>query len=447
VLLTLVFLSLPPLSAVLVKWAGLSGRGTFLYEALLLACLGVVLPHGLKSLFVTPLLAVTLAAIGLAKAGVDSDFAPVIAVELVKQRDTIALLGFGALAAMAVFWMLQAWSLRRALIASYRRVCLVAVCASCLLSIAWLTNQTVAAGLFGSVTHGLTRGIANYAPLFGTNVSTPLRPEESALGTYVQRAAPAKHLLLLVVESGDIAPITDNESLRRLISRHPDQIELLGSGTVPFDGSTIHGEFRELCGLSIRSIDLSSPPECATLQAFTQAGYSLSAWHGYSGFFYRRDVWWSRIGFGANTAFREGFDGESGCTRYFRGACDRVVVEKALEWLFARPKGLAYVLTLDTHFPLSPGRLMHPGAEGLDCMAEPICLIAQHITGTVDLIRSTVNARAETVDVVLVGDHAFPKAGYPTHGQVGYVVLRLDGTRNANAAPPASSYLAKTQSN
>ncbi len=229
------------------------------------------------------------------------------------------------------------------------------------------------------------------------------------------------NLVLVVVESWGLS---QDSPLKQALVQGYTQTDLLAKydvlqGIVPFYGSTIAGEARELCGsgfgfhlLVASTSDLKS---CVPtrLAAF---GYDTIAMHGMTDRMFDRAKWYRTIGF-KERWFNEQFEQEGlpDCIGAFVGTCDADIagsIGQRLKEQTPQPYFIHW-MTLNSHLPvLVPAPLKH----GAPCLAafslvpnSVLCSwyqlienvhqsVAQIALG--DLARPTV--------FVIVGDHAPP---------------------------------------
>lgn len=189
-------------------------------------------------------------------------------------------------------------------------------------------------------------------------------------------------------------------------------------GTVPFDGPTTGGEFRELCGQlrTYRSAPSEPLPTClpARLRA---RGYTTIALHGFRRGLFDRKSWYPRIGFDSivdDAVIRAAGDVPL-CGSIFRGPCDAAVgpVFTHLLQVPAGSRRFVYWLTLSAHFPADSH-----AAEGssFDCRIwaplaedESACMLARIWSRDLAAVRATALASGlPPTRFVIVGDHAPP---------------------------------------
>jgi hypothetical protein len=190
-------------------------------------------------------------------------------------------------------------------------------------------------------------------------------------------------------------------------------------GTVPFYGSTVAGEARELCGNTLGFQLMEAP--AAELQnclpkRLTGLDYHAVALHGMDGKFFRRSTWYKTIGF-QEEWFHDQFaaEGLPNCTGPFWGTCDADIAEwmgRRLEKRKTDPEFL-YWVTLNSHLPVPvPAVLPAPASCSLTqslALQLSLCswyqLVANVHRSAADLAMGSLGR--PTV-FVIVGDHAPP---------------------------------------
>lgn len=189
-------------------------------------------------------------------------------------------------------------------------------------------------------------------------------------------------------------------------------------GTVPYDGPTTAGEFRELCGelRTYRTAPREALPGClpARLRA---RGFRTIALHGFRRGLFDRKSWYPRIGFDSivdDAVIRGGRDVPL-CGSIFRGPCD-AAVGSIFAALLATPRDahrFVYWLTLSAHFPADTRAAQ---GSAFDCgvwraLAEDTnaCLLARIWSRDLAAVRSAALSPATPpTRFVVVGDHAPP---------------------------------------
>jgi phosphoglycerol transferase MdoB-like AlkP superfamily enzyme len=259
------------------------------------------------------------------------------------------------------------------------------------------------------------------------------------------------NLVLILVESWGLA---QDMGVRDALVQPYSRPELLAryevlQGTVPFNGSTVAGEARELCGnnlgFDILAISDRESHNCLP-DRLVALGYRSIALHGMDGGMFNRSTWYKSIGFQGEW-FRDEFrqQGLPDCMGAFVGTCDSAIAEwigNRLEKQDADPD-FVYWMTLNSHLPvLIPSAL--PAAA--DCsrtslLSEqpPLCSWYQLVSNVHDSVFRLAMAKlARPTVFVIVGDHAPPFANPALRSQfsgtvVPYVLL-LPRTGNGIAS-------------
>jgi phosphoglycerol transferase MdoB-like AlkP superfamily enzyme len=224
-------------------------------------------------------------------------------------------------------------------------------------------------------------------------------------------------ILSISVEAFGLA---DDQAFNDAI-RAPLESRLAGTYSIearahPYKGATLAGELRELCGLRIsgtptRAAATSIRPRC--LPAHLDAlGYSTTAMHGNSRFFYNRGELYSALGFQRTYFYEElSVRGSKICsTRSFSGICDDDVLAVAMRSLEGGSKAFVHVMTLETHFPLTattPEDRRCDSAANEDARA--LCVYKNSFRRAMNSIASAIETAKVKPDVVYIyGDHAPP---------------------------------------
>ena len=190
-------------------------------------------------------------------------------------------------------------------------------------------------------------------------------------------------------------------------------------GTVPFYGSTVAGEARELCGSTIgfqlMQIPASELEGCLP-KRLDALGYHTVALHGMDGAFFDRTTWYQTIGF-QEAWFRNQFqqEGLPNCPSVFPGTCDAAIAEwigRRLEENSAKPE-FVYWVTLNSHLPVpTPSPLKTPDS----CSFAPSLAQQPSLCSWYQLVANVHHSVADMVMTdlarptifVIVGDHAPP---------------------------------------
>jgi hypothetical protein len=210
-------------------------------------------------------------------------------------------------------------------------------------------------------------------------------------------------------------------------------------GSVPFNGSTIPGEARELCGASLgfHLLDAAPPELTGCLPArLAELGYGNIALHGMDGNLFGRTHWYRTIGF-QEAWFHNQFQarGLPDCDGALIGTCDADIaswISRRLDENHPRPYFIHW-MTLNSHLPvLVPSQV----PNGAPCNAPlslqpntPLCSWYQLIANVHRSVAAIATSElARPTIFVIVGDHA-PPFGSPvlfnrfSHSDVPYVIL------------------------
>ena len=190
-------------------------------------------------------------------------------------------------------------------------------------------------------------------------------------------------------------------------------------GKTPFQGGTIAGEFRELCGeargLSVLAEAADHLQQCWPAK-LNREGYSTLAVHGFTSLMFNRRSWYDRFGF-QKTAFLEDLSRQrlTRCNGAFHGICDADVAKWIGDKLLVPGRtGPAYVhwVTLNTHLPIAP---LAPGVSRQDCVATGIDIESSLCSWFEQslIVHRSVSQLATRPGLrptvfVIVGDHAPP---------------------------------------
>jgi Sulfatase len=264
------------------------------------------------------------------------------------------------------------------------------------------------------------------------------------------------NVVLVVVESWGLADAPLREALVAPYQQPAllDRYQVM-QGTVPFHGSTIPGESRELCGdtlgYHLLTATASELTHCLP-DRLVSLGYYPIALHGMNGNMFNRSHWYTAIGF-KESWFHDDFrqQGLPDCGGAFVGACDADVAAWLGRWLRnnrGRPN-FVHWMTLNSHVPVAvPSGL----AAGAACIAAlqlkpdtPLCSWYQLVANVHRSVAriAAADLRRPTVFIV-VGDHS-PPFGDPaiyhrfSFTEVPYLILLpRTGTGQQTAMPPAS---------
>jgi hypothetical protein len=230
-----------------------------------------------------------------------------------------------------------------------------------------------------------------------------------------------RNIVLVLVESWGSARNSAWQAAVTAPLRDPAITDMYSveTGTVPFHGPTVPGEFRELCGVSSavsdRPTDLPNVMEHCLPAVYSRYGRTTLL-HGFDGHLFNRENWSSRLGF-QRVLFRHDLSKLSvrQCDGPFGGACDDDVARWIGDELSSHPQEyqLIYWLTLNSHLPVQklsdPSNPLKCGTTGALADDEATC-------GLLSLIEQVHHSIAEIAkrpdlpetEFLLVGDHAPP---------------------------------------
>jgi hypothetical protein len=251
------------------------------------------------------------------------------------------------------------------------------------------------------------------------------------------RSESRPNIVLVVVESWGLFEDRRSQQLFENIYATPDlskkyQIQF---GKVPFHGSTVNGEVRELCGSNL-GFDVERAPArelTSCLPARLDAlGYSTTAAHGMVRYMFLRDDWYRNLGF-EDIWFRNRFKQNHfpECVGAFRGICDSAIASWMTKELQASTSPqFFYWMTLNAHLPLPvPSGVSDPAScSPLRAVTAPFCSWYQIEAKLHQSIAAMAGAVRRPSVFIVVGDHAPPFSNMEVRSQfsqqdVPYVLL------------------------
>jgi len=228
------------------------------------------------------------------------------------------------------------------------------------------------------------------------------------------------HVVLVVVESyGQLLDAAAASALAAPYSRAELKSRYrMETGVVPFQGGTVSGELRELCGVTGDASTVPVPDNASSACLpilLSKRGYRSTAIHGYVGEMFGRNAWYPKLGFTESLFLRDlnKHPKLHDCDGFFAGACDSDVARFIQSILVAHrdhPQ-FVYWLTLNSHLPVPPS--INVGQD-LDCSANGIsdrdvCVWAQLIFNVNDAIAKIASDPAiGPTEFIVVGDHGPP---------------------------------------
>lgn len=229
-------------------------------------------------------------------------------------------------------------------------------------------------------------------------------------------------IILIMVESlGEFSTPELNDIQMAPILALKDHAGItVDSGNVKFEGSTVPGELRELCGIKLLAVHpkISVLPihDCLP-KKFDEAGYHTLAIHGFIGTMFSRNRWYPALGFD-EVWFAPEIDGLIGnanrCGIAFHGICD-VDIWKKIVALYSdksQSKRFVYWLTLSAHLPVErPHQSDYFRCTDYQALAQntELCsLVMRHRQLFSEIAKSIQNGDLHNSRIILVGDHAPP---------------------------------------
>lgn len=160
-------------------------------------------------------------------------------------------------------------------------------------------------------------------------------------------------ILLIVNESyGYFKDKKINHDIIKSIVKQQKNFKLFKYGYFPYKGVTIGGEFRELCDKNSRGVDFDSLQnaysDCIPLK-MKKSGFTTVAVHGGDEDFYKRKLWYPKVGF-SEIYFDKKFPDLKNC-KAFNGKCDSDLMSFIASKFTGDSKKFIYWLTISTHEP------------------------------------------------------------------------------------------------
>lgn len=225
------------------------------------------------------------------------------------------------------------------------------------------------------------------------------------------RTAMPEKLLLVVVESWGLThnPV-ENQFWRELW--HASDFLQLDTGSVHSQGSTLQGEFRELCGLIPQTLRIEDVPHAADClpNRLRAQGWQTRAFNGASPRMYRNGNWYPQIGF-AQRYFLPELMLEGKLCANMPGICDYSIADKVVQTLHEEGRQFSYWMTLNSHTPYKRSDLSAADVPAIVC---PVLGLdgarCSHSALLYDFMKSLKGALLRNpvpgLRIVLVGDHA-----------------------------------------
>ena len=219
-----------------------------------------------------------------------------------------------------------------------------------------------------------------------------------------------RRVVLMLVESWGETQGTLGTIASDIRSRNFQSVEY---GFASYRGSTLSGEFRELCSIYVQPSD-SSMTEIAHLKCapkyFYEKNYQVIGIHGYQSSFYARSLFWARFGI-KNQMFGDRFKTKPQCPGPFPGVCDENLIRKSIDMLdeAANPT-FVYILTLSSHEPMDPAALDRRGKYFNEVQVQHSTQIVTRRAISAMVERLEERRSSECTLVYIAGDHQPPSA-------------------------------------
>jgi len=235
-------------------------------------------------------------------------------------------------------------------------------------------------------------------------------------------------ITVMMMESWGERP-ADLSALRTALLAIPG-VKSVESGYDKFHGSTLPGEVRELCGTKLDFKHSKTLSDKCLPRVLRADGYQTSAFHGFDGYFYSRDVVYPALGF-QTVRFRKDLRAVDSCGGAFPGRCDDDTAAYALAQAARPGKQFSYMMSLSAHAVIDPktlarpyvtaNRLNRPGSDGQVLDRALILQTVRMAAGNPALAGGMLYFN---------GDHNPPEEaealGLPA-GQTPYLLVRLKG--------------------
>jgi phosphoglycerol transferase MdoB-like AlkP superfamily enzyme len=226
----------------------------------------------------------------------------------------------------------------------------------------------------------------------------------------------AENVVLVMVESLGEArdPALANWIEQPLLSGDISKRYSVSRGTVEFEGSTVFGELRELCGLrgvGMRMAELQTSQTGGCLPAKLNArGYETVSIHGVTSAMFRRSEWYPRLGF-QRMIFPENWPRKDPnfCNAQFHGICDLDGAGAVRDELLAatRPE-FVYWLTIESHVQLDSAERKPSAGDCKNIEAEVCQMVTTQRNVLTEIAKIVLDPALKPTRFVVVGDHSPP---------------------------------------
>jgi phosphoglycerol transferase MdoB-like AlkP superfamily enzyme len=226
----------------------------------------------------------------------------------------------------------------------------------------------------------------------------------------------------VVVESlGEFLDRNLNDYQLEPLLRLKDQVGVrVQTGAVGFEGSTVPGELRELCGIRLLTVNPSVSvlqTETCLPRTFHNLGYRTTAIHGFLGTLFSRNRWYPSLGFD-DIWFAPELDRKiknaKRCGIAFHGLCDTEIWNLIEKLVTRKPptNQFIYWITLSAHLPIEnlPTE-SQKHCNGFEVMARhpDLCsLVLKQRELFSRIAKSIGEKKINNTRILIVGDHAPP---------------------------------------
>lgn len=242
----------------------------------------------------------------------------------------------------------------------------------------------------------------------------PLKSISASSLVSLEKRMPKK-IIYMIVESWGRAVNDFEYKAQTTALANNKNIKVLDEGLIRYEGGTVQGELRELCGIVPVSYAFASIPEKYTHEClpykFKMKGYDTVALHGAHSGMYARDSWYPLIGFEETYFYNKPLAKVRKC-KGFPGFCDVDLIPAVIERIQKSDRIFFYWMTLNSHVPydsadLSSGDRSECNVLGIDEGAR--CNQFLLVKDLFDHLASAFSkSEIHGLEVVLVGDHAPP---------------------------------------
>lgn len=234
---------------------------------------------------------------------------------------------------------------------------------------------------------------------------------DATFDAYVMRETrlPPQVILMLVEswgeQAGSLAAIAGDVSVQGF--------HVIKHGFTTYRGSTLSGEFRELCARYVQPsngmLEEMKHLKCAP-EYLKEKGYDSIGMHAYAKSFYARNTFWRRFGI-EKQVFANDLPRLPQCPGPFSVTCDEDLIAYGIDKLdAAKGPAFLYMLTLSSHEPIDQASLTTHGKYFTEI---PVAHHSQVITRRAisSLIEHLQNRKNKScTQVYIAGDHQPPSA-------------------------------------